>query len=116
MKADAFALYLARRDPRVPWRARALAVFIAGYALSPVDLIPDFIPVIGYLDDLIVVPLGIALVVRMIPHEVWAEYRERALTELEASKPKSRLAAVVVIAIWLAAGAWAASIACRWAA
>ena len=67
MKRDVHALYLAARDPRVPWYAKAVALFVAGYALSPIDLIPDFIPVIGYLDDVIIVPLGIHLVVRMIP-------------------------------------------------
>src|SRR3954447_5567152 len=75
---DVKAIYLASRDPRLPWYSKALAVAVAAYALSPVDLIPDFIPVLGYLDDLIIVPLGIALVVRLIPPEVIAEYRIRA--------------------------------------
>ena len=78
LKRDAHALYLAARDPRVPWYAKGLAIAVAAYALSPIDLIPDFIPIIGYLDDLIIVPLGIALVVRMIPPDVMAEHRALA--------------------------------------
>ena len=78
LKREVMAIYLASRDPRVAWYSKALAVAVAAYALSPIDLIPDFIPVLGYLDDLIVVPLGIALVVRLIPPEVMEEYRVRA--------------------------------------
>ena len=76
---DAHAIYLAAHDPRVPWYARILAVAVAGYALSPIDLIPDFIPVVGYADDLIIVPLGIWLVVSLIPKEVMTEYRVKAI-------------------------------------
>ncbi|RUU78974.1 DUF1232 domain-containing protein, partial [Mesorhizobium sp. M7A.F.Ca.CA.002.05.1.1] len=76
IKRDVHALYLAARDPRTPWYAKALAVCVASYALSPIDLIPDFIPVIGYLDDVILVPLGVLAVVRMIPPEVMAEHRK----------------------------------------
>src|SRR2546421_10425298 len=78
IKRNADALYLTARDRRVPWYVKALAIAVAAYALSPIDLIPDFVPVLGYLDDLIVVPLGIALVVRLIPPEVMEEYRVRA--------------------------------------
>jgi uncharacterized membrane protein YkvA (DUF1232 family) len=78
VKRDAHALYLAARDPRVPWYAKALVVAIAAYAASPIDLIPDFIPVVGYLDDIIIVPLGIALVIKLIPAEIMAEYRALA--------------------------------------
>ena len=78
LKRDTFALYLAARDPRVPWYTKALALGVVGYALSPIDLIPDFIPIIGYLDDLILVPLGIALVLWLTPGYVLAESRERA--------------------------------------
>jgi uncharacterized membrane protein YkvA (DUF1232 family) len=70
IKRDVHALYLASRDPRVPWYAKALAIFVAGYALSPIDLIPDFIPVVGYLDDVIIVPLGILMVIKLIPPEI----------------------------------------------
>ena len=68
---DVYAIYLARHDPRVPWYAKALAICVAGYALSPIDLIPDFVPVLGYMDDIIIVPLGILIVVKLIPPEVW---------------------------------------------
>jgi len=78
IRRDAHALYLAARDPRVSWLAKAVAIAVAAYALSPIDLIPDFIPVIGYLDDLIIVPLGIWLVVSLIPDEIMVEYRAKA--------------------------------------
>jgi uncharacterized membrane protein YkvA (DUF1232 family) len=83
IKRDVHALYLASRDPRVPWYAKALAVAVAAYALSPIDLIPDFIPVLGYLDDLILLPLGILLVVWLIPPEIMAEHRELAAASQE---------------------------------
>lgn len=97
---DVHALYLAARDPRVPWYAKALAGCVAAYALSPIDLIPDFIPVLGYLDDLIIVPLGILLAVRLVPPDVMAEHR--AAAERAREKPQSPGAAVVIIAIWTA--------------
>jgi uncharacterized membrane protein YkvA (DUF1232 family) len=97
---DVHALYLAARDPRVPWYAKALAGAVAAYALSPIDLIPDFIPVLGYLDDLLIVPLGILLVVWLIPPAVMAEHRAAAVAARE--KPSSKNAAVVIIAIWAA--------------
>jgi uncharacterized membrane protein YkvA (DUF1232 family) len=92
------ALYLASRDPRVPWYTKALAIVVAGYALSPIDLIPDFIPVLGYLDDVILVPLGVLLVIRLIPPEIMAEHRELAAAAQE--RPVSRRAAVVIACIW----------------
>jgi len=100
IKRDVIAIYLAARHPRTPWYAKALAVCVAGYALSPIDLIPDFIPVIGYLDDLVIVPLGILAVVKMIPLEVMAESRTAAA--LTAERPVSRTAAVVIVFIWIA--------------
>jgi uncharacterized membrane protein YkvA (DUF1232 family) len=99
VKRDVHALYLASRDPRVPWYAKALAVAVAAYALSPIDLIPDFIPVLGYLDDVILVPLGILLVIRLIPAPVMAEHRE--LANASQDKPVSRNAALVIVAIWI---------------
>src|SRR5215471_797477 len=99
IKRDAHALYLAARDPRVPWYAKALAIAVAAYALSPIDLIPDFVPVLGLLDDLIIVPAGIALVVKMIPPEIMAEHRD--LAEAAMEKPTSRIGAAVVVGIWL---------------
>jgi uncharacterized membrane protein YkvA (DUF1232 family) len=101
IRRDVHALYLASRDPRVPWHAKVLALAVAGYALSPIDLIPDFIPVIGYLDDLIIVPIGILLVIRLVPAEVMAEHRE--LAEAAQDRPVSRGAAAAIIAIWMAA-------------
>ena len=99
IRRDVHALYLASRDPRVPWYAKALALVVAGYALSPIDLIPDFIPVLGYLDDVILVPAGIWLVVRLIPPHVMAEHRERAAAAQD--RPVSRTAAIVVVAVWV---------------
>jgi len=102
IKRDVHALYLAGRDPRVRWYAKALAVVVAAYAFSPIDLIPDFIPVLGYLDDLILLPLGILLVVRLIPPEILAEHRAAS-----SSSPRrvSRLAAVVIVCLWAALAA-----------
>src|SRR5512140_918665 len=100
-RRDVYAVYRAARDPRVPWYAKALAALVAGYALSPIDLIPDFIPVLGYLDDVILVPLGIAVVIRLIPPEVMAEHREVAAAAQE--RPVSRVAAIVVISAWVVA-------------
>ncbi len=100
LKRDVVAIYLAARDPRTPWYAKALAIFVAGYALSPIDLIPDFVPVLGYLDDLILVPLGIAAVVAMLRAEVMADSRSAASQIVD--RPVSRLGAIVIAAIWLA--------------
>ena len=100
IKRDVIAIYLAARHPRTPWYAKALAVCVAGYALSPIDLIPDFIPVIGYLDDVVIVPLGILAVVKMIPPEVMAE--SRAAGALMAERPVSRTATVVIVFVWMA--------------
>lgn len=102
IKRDVHALWLAARDPRTPWHAKLLALLVAAYALSPIDLIPDFIPVIGYLDDLILVPLGVLLVVRLIPDELMQEFRQRATAA--ASRPVSRIAAAVFVLIWLGCG------------
>ena len=98
LKRDVAALWLALRDPRVPWVAKAVAAVVVAYALSPIDLIPDFIPVLGYLDDLLLVPLGILLAVRLIPADLMAEFRAAAARQ--AVRPTSRAGAVVVGAIW----------------
>lgn len=100
IKCDVVALYLAARDPRVPWLAKVVAVCVVAYALSPIDLIPDFIPVLGYLDDLILVPLGILLAVRLVPDDVMADLRSKA--DLRPTLPKSRAAAIAVVIIWMA--------------
>ncbi|MBC8444608.1 MAG: DUF1232 domain-containing protein [Chloroflexi bacterium] len=107
LKAETYALYLAYRDPRVPWYARLWAALVVGYAFSPIDLIPDVIPVLGYLDDLILVPLGILLARRMIPPEVMAECRERAREVIAQGRPVNRVAAAVIVVIWLLVAAWA---------
>ncbi len=101
LKRDVHALYLASRDPRVPWYAKALAVAVAAYALSPIDLIPDFIPVLGHLDDLIIVPLGIALVIRLIPPAIMSEHRDLAAAAQE--RPISLAGAAVIVLIWIVA-------------
>lgn len=103
LKRDAHALYLAARDARTPWQARALALVVAAYALSPIDLIPDVIPVFGYLDDIILVPLGIWLALKLIPPGLMAEYR--ATADQAAARPVSRSAAAAIVLVWLAAAA-----------
>ncbi len=99
IKRDVVAVYFAARDPRTPLIARVLAMAVAAYALSPIDLIPDFIPILGYLDDLIIVPLGLILVIRLIPPEVLATSREKAVVTI--ARPKSRAAAWLIVIIWL---------------
>jgi uncharacterized membrane protein YkvA (DUF1232 family) len=103
IKRDVIALWIAARDPRVPWYAKALAMAVAAYALSPIDLIPDFIPVLGYLDDLLIVPLGILLVVLLIPAALMAEFRTQAATL--RIRPRSLIAAAIIITLWIAATA-----------
>ena len=98
LKREVHAIYLAYQDPRVPWYARLWAILVVGYALSPIDLIPDFIPILGYVDDLVLVPLGIALALRLIPAPVLAECRDRAA--LAESRPTPRWAALVILLAW----------------
>jgi uncharacterized membrane protein YkvA (DUF1232 family) len=112
IKRDVHALYLAARDSRVPWYAKLTAACVAAYALSPIDLIPDFVPVLGYLDDAIIVPLGIALAVRMIPRQVMAEHR--AAAALAQARPTSKAAAAAIVALWLVAIALTAWVAWRY--
>jgi uncharacterized membrane protein YkvA (DUF1232 family) len=100
LQTETYAIYLASKDPRVPWYAKALVVFVVAHSFSPIDLIPDFIPVLGYVDDLIVTPLGIALALKMIPAPVIAECRQRARATLEQQKPTSWTGAAIVIVIW----------------
>ena len=108
LKRETLALYFAARDPRTPLIAKIIAGAVVAYALSPIDLIPDFVPILGYLDDVIIVPLGIALALRLIPDDVLAQSRKRA--ETVASKPRSYTAAIVVIVLWLLIGA----VVCTW--
>jgi uncharacterized membrane protein YkvA (DUF1232 family) len=100
LRVDAHAVWLSARDPRVPWYAKLLGLVITGYALSPIDLIPDFIPVLGLLDDLILIPAGIWLMLRLIPEAVFAEHR--ATAEAASHRPVSRAGAAMIIALWLA--------------
>jgi uncharacterized membrane protein YkvA (DUF1232 family) len=101
LKIEVYALYLAYRDPRVPWFARFFAGLVVGYALSPIDLIPDFIPVIGYLDDLILVPLGIKVALSMIPKNVIQESRDNAARIINQGLPVNKVAAALIITVWL---------------
>ncbi len=101
LKRETYALYLAYHDPRVPWYAKAVCACTVGYALSPIDLIPDFIPVIGYLDDLIIVPAGLALAIRLIPEEVMCECRSKAEERMSRKGPRNYFAAAIIVAIWL---------------
>jgi uncharacterized membrane protein YkvA (DUF1232 family) len=103
LKRDVHAIYLAAHHPRVPWYAKLLAMAVAGYALSPIDLVPDFIPVLGYVDDLIIVPLGIWLVVWLIPKDIMAECR--AIASEAATRPHGKVAAIIVVAIWIVGAA-----------
>lgn len=101
LKLETYAIYLAYKDPRTPWYARIFAACVVGYAFSPIDLIPDPIPVLGYLDDLVLVPLGVTLALKMIPQTVLAECREKAQAAMSQGKPTNWTAAGVIVAIWL---------------
>ena len=104
VKRDVVALWIAALDPHVPWYAKVVAAAVAAYALSPIDLIPDFIPVLGYLDDLIIVPLGILLAIRLIPDDLMQVFREEALRR--EGRPKSYMGFAVIVIIWIASAAW----------
>ena len=110
LRADTYALLLAYADPRVPWYAKLLVAVIVAYALSPIDLIPDFIPVIGYVDDLLLIPAGIALATKLIPKDVLEEHRANARLRLAERRPRSRLGAVLVVTVWVVVAAWLASL------
>jgi uncharacterized membrane protein YkvA (DUF1232 family) len=102
LKEDTYALYLAARDPRVPVVAKLVVVLVVAYALSPIDLIPDFIPVLGYLDDMLLVPMGIALAIKLMPGDVWEDCKSQARAELVSELPRNRTAAIVIATVWLA--------------
>jgi len=102
LKEDTYALYLAARDPRVPRAARLVVVLVVAYALSPIDLIPDFIPVLGYLDDLLLLPMGIALAIKLMPRDVWEDCKSQARAELASELPRNRTAAIVIATVWFA--------------
>jgi len=107
LKRDVLALWIAARDPRTPVLAKLVAASVAAYALSPIDLIPDFIPVLGLLDDLLIVPLGIVLAIRLIPHDLMHAFRQAATQR--AARPVSRAGLAVILSIWLGAGLWLAA-------
>ena len=110
LKRDVFALWFAYRDARTPWYAKGFAALVVAYAFSPIDLIPDFIPVLGYLDDLILVPAGIALALKMIPTEVMRDAHVQAEQHLKDKKPINWVVAGVIIVIWIAILVWVGSI------
>ncbi len=103
LRTEIVAVYLASKHPRTPWYTKVLAVLIVGYALSPIDLIPDFIPVAGYVDDLIIVPAGIALLIKIIPRDVLEECRAKAQSDVAKGKPKNWVAGGVIVLIWVLA-------------
>lgn len=112
IRRDAHALHLAARDPRVPWYAKAFALAVAVYALSPIDLIPDFIPIVGLLDEAILLPLAMLIAVRLIPPELMAEHRKTAAAALD--RPVSRAGMIAVIALWMILAFLAGLLAHRW--
>ena len=101
LKTETLALYLALRDPRTPWYAKAFTALVVAYAFSPIDLIPDFVPVLGYLDDLILIPLGITIATRLVPAQILADCQAQAQTVFNEGKPVSRTAAIVIFLIWI---------------
>jgi uncharacterized membrane protein YkvA (DUF1232 family) len=106
LKLETYALYLAYRDPRTPWVARLVALCVAGYAFSPIDLIPDPIPVLGYLDDLVILPLGVLLALKLVPGEVMVDCRRKAEEAFAEKKPVSWGAAAIFILLWLLTAGW----------
>jgi uncharacterized membrane protein YkvA (DUF1232 family) len=101
LKIEVYALYFAYRDPRVAWYARAFTILVVAYAFSPIDLIPDFIPILGYLDDLLILPLGVFLALKLIPASVMDECRQKAVERVEVEKSRFKFMAVVVVAVWI---------------
>ncbi len=114
LKTEVYALYLAYKDKRTPWYAKAFTAIVVAYAFSPIDLIPDFIPGFGYLDDLVLVPLGAFLAVKMIPAEVMAESREKAAQIMSQGKPVNKAAAVVIVLVWIGLATVVSVILIRW--
>jgi uncharacterized membrane protein YkvA (DUF1232 family) len=113
LSAQTYTLYLAYRHPRTPWYAKVFAALVVGYVFSPIDPIPDFIPGVGLLDEMVVVPIGVLIAAKMIPRQVMEECQERAREVAEGEKPVSRVAAVVVVAVWLLCVALAVLLAVR---
>lgn len=114
LKSELFVLFHAYRDPRVPLHAKLFVMAVVAYAFSPIDLVPDFIPVLGYLDDLILVPLGIILAMRMIPAEVLEDCRAKAVQTKLSGKPRNWIAGTLIILIWIGCAIWLGSILYHW--
>lgn len=114
LKRLTWALLFAYRDPRTPLLARVVAAVVVAYAFSPIDLIPDIIPVLGYLDDLILIPLGVALAIRLIPPVVWADAQVQAAEAVDTNRPVSWLAAGVIVLLWVGLAAGTAWLVWRW--
>lgn len=113
LKQELYVLYLAYRDSRVPWYAKLFVICVVAYAFSPIDLIPDFIPVLGYLDDLIIVPLGITLALKLIPKSVLEDCRAKANEIKQQGKPKNYIMAMVFVLIWILLAVWIGSYALK---
>jgi uncharacterized membrane protein YkvA (DUF1232 family) len=114
LKTEVYALYLAYKDPRTPWYAKVFAAVVVGYAFSPIDLIPDPIPILGYLDDLVLIPLGVYLAVKMIPKPVLEECRMNANRLMAQGKPVNKAAAVIIVLIWILVALAVGVAAYRW--
>ena len=114
LKTEIYALYLAYKDSRTPWHAKVFTAIVVGYAFSPIDLIPDPIPILGYLDDLVLIPLGVYLAVKMIPAQVMVDSRERAKELIAQGKPVNKTAAVVIVLIWIGLAVLAGVAIYRW--
>ena len=114
LKLEVYALYIAYKDRRTPWYAKVFAAVVVGYAFSPIDLIPDPIPVIGYLDDLVLIPLGAYLAVKMIPAEVMEESRQKAKEMMAQGKPVNKLAAVIIVLVWIGLAVAVGVLVYRW--
>ncbi|MBM7569089.1 YkvA family protein [Paenibacillus sacheonensis] len=108
LKSNLMVMYFAYRDPRIPLFTKIAAICVVAYAFSPVDLIPDFIPILGYLDDLIIVPLGVYIALRLFPKEVLEEFRAKAEEQIKFGKPKNWIAGTFIIVIWFALAIWCA--------
>ena len=102
LKGETYALYLAARDPRVPRAAKLVVVLVVAYALSPIDLIPDFIPVLGYIDDMLLLPIGIALAIKLMPRDVWEDCKSQPRARLASELPRNRKAAIAIATVWIA--------------
>ena len=114
LKTEVYALYLAYKDPRTPWYAKVFSAVVVGYAFSPIDLIPDPIPILGYLDDLVMIPLGVFLAIKMIPAEVMTYSRRKAVEVMAQGKPVNKVAAAIIVLIWVGVAVLGIMLVTRW--